>query len=140
MLNFQEKHILAIPLLIFHYLLILKFFSPFSSKKAHMQIHLEDFFQALYKFYLIKIALSDKSFPYISKSTSKVNHRIAQSTFHCNLQLPFKTFVTIFSPLLSKITSPVFFSYLLKVFQELFLFWGIMAKMGNMFFFSLLSE
>ena len=37
-----------------------------------------------------KIALSIKSFPYISKSTSRAYHLIAQSTFHCNLQFPSK--------------------------------------------------
>jgi probable rRNA maturation factor len=50
-----------------------------------------------------KIALSIKSFPYISKSTSRAYHLIAQSTFHCNLQSPFKILTSSFFPLLSKI-------------------------------------
>ena len=57
-----------------------------------------------------KIALSIKSFPYISKSTSNANQRIAQSTFHCSLQLPSKILFSNSLPLLSKINLKFFLS------------------------------
>ena len=84
---------------------------------------------------LDKIALSVKSFPYISKSTSKVNQRIAQSTFHCNLQLPFNISDVIFSPLLSKTTFPFFYSFLTNGISRTFPVFGQIGKNGQYVFF-----
>ena len=57
-----------------------------------------------------KIALSIRSFPYISKSTSRAYHLIAQSTFHWSLQFPSKILDSNFLPLLSNIILEFFLS------------------------------
>ena len=80
---------------------------------------------------LDSIALSVKSLPYISKSTSKVNHLIAQSTFHCSLQFPSRILVSIFSSLLSKTTFPVFLSMSIKGISKTFPVFGQIGKNGQ---------
>ena len=87
-------------------------FSPFHLKISSYANPLGGVLPSVLQILFDNIALSVKSLPYISKSISKVNHRIAQSTFHCNLQFPFKMLVSIFSPLLSKTTLPDFLSRL----------------------------
>ena len=78
-------------------------FSPFSSRKSSYANPDGFFLPNKLMIFVDKIALSIKSLPYISKSISKANHLIAQSTFHCNLQFPSKILLSNFLPLLSNI-------------------------------------
>ena len=63
--------------------------------------------------------------------TLRADHLIAQSTFHCNLQLPSKIFVSTFSFLLSKITFPVFLSILNKGISSTLPVFGQIGKKGQ---------
>ena len=75
------KHISTIAQLKFHCPLTLIFFHPFHLKKFISKT-IRRIFPSVLHILFDKIALSVRSLPYISKSTSKVNHLIAQSTFH----------------------------------------------------------
>ena len=109
-------------------------FSPFSSKNNSYANPLGGVFPSILQILLDKIALSVKSFPYISKSTSNVNQRMAQSTFHCNLQLPFKISTSSFSPLLSKINFPDCLSILSKGISRTTPVLGQIGKNGQYVF------
>ena len=115
-------------------------FSPFSSRNSSYANPFGGFFPSVEQIFFDSMALSVKSFPYISKSTSKVNQRIAQSTFHCSLQLPFFISVSIFFPLLSKITVPFFLFISSNGISRTFPVVGHIGKNGQyVFFLSLLS-
>ena len=113
----------------------LEIFSPFSSKNNSYAKPLGGVFPKVLQILLDNIALSVKSLPYISKSTSKVNQRMAQSTFHCNLHFPSKILVSIFSPLLSKITFPDFLFISSNGISRTFPVFGQIGKKGQYVFF-----
>ena len=103
-------------------------FSPFSSKN-NSYANPEGFvFPISLIIFVESIALSIRSFPYISKSTSSAYHLIAQSTFHCNLQFPSRTLVSKSFPLLSKIIID-FFSFI--SFTGISNTWPVSGHMGK---------
>ena len=108
----------------------LEIFSPFSSRNNSYAKPDGGFLPSNLIILDDKIALSIKSLPYISKSTSSACHLIAQSTFHCNLQFPSKILLSSSLPLLSKIILKFFSSLEITGISNTFPVSGQIGKNG----------
>ena len=112
----------------------LDIFSPFSSKNNSYANPDGLFFPRTLIIFVDRIALSIRSFPYISKSTSNAYHLIAQSTFHCSLQLPSKILASKSLPLLSNIILFSLFLIYLTGISSTFSVSGHIGKNGKYVF------